>query len=136
MSGVAGAQGRLWYRPGAVLKGFSLDEGAQCNHRHVAHPHILVPYRHGAALDDVTNVHKNTLIFYQDTNFLKNGRITRETYDEVRRLTVPRFAVLWKEGEPLPPPDVALVCRPCLKTVRGSAGLCRLVMDLSSNERR
>jgi hypothetical protein len=91
-----------------------LNDGAQCNDRHVAHAHILVPYRHGAALDDVTNVHKNTVIFVSEAYYLQYGRITREAYDEVRRLTVPRFAVLWKEGEPLPPPDVALVCRPCL----------------------
>jgi hypothetical protein len=102
----------------------------------VAHPHILNPSRHGAALDDVTNVHKNTLILFHESFFLKYGRITREAYDEVRRLTVPRFVVLWKEGEPLPPPDVALVCRPCLNTARGRAGLCRVVMGLSSNERR
>jgi hypothetical protein len=64
----------------------------------------------------VTNVHKNTLIFTNDDRFPKYGRITHESYDEVRRLTVPRFVVLWEEGEPLPPPDVALVCRPCLVT--------------------
>jgi hypothetical protein len=71
-------------------------------------------HRHGAALDDVTNVHKNTSIFNSDYQYLRDGRITREAYDEVRRLTVPRFVVLWKQGEPLPPPDVALVCRPCV----------------------
>jgi hypothetical protein len=81
---------------------------------HVAHPHILVPHRHGAALDDVTNVHKNSGIFQSDDQYLQCGRITREAYDEVRRLTVPRFVVLWEEGEPLPPPGVALVCRSCL----------------------
>jgi hypothetical protein len=75
-------------------------------------------HRHGAALDDATNVHKNTSIMRSDGRFLKSGHITREAYDEVRRLTVPRFAVLWEEGEPLPPPGVALVCRPCLSTAR------------------
>jgi hypothetical protein len=69
--------------------------------------------RHGAALDDVTNVHKNSSIFQSDKQYL-HGHITREAYDKVRRLTVPRFAVLWKDGVPLPPPDVALVCRPCV----------------------
>jgi hypothetical protein len=64
----------------------------------------------------VTNVHKNTVIFANEAYYLKSGRITREAYDEVRRLAVPRFVVLWEEGEPLPPPDVALVCRPCLGT--------------------
>jgi hypothetical protein len=98
----------------AVLKGSPLDEGAQCNDCQTAYTHILNPYRHGAALDDMTNVNKNTMIFWAESDFLKYGRITREAYDEVRRLTVPRFAVLWEEGEPLPPPDVALVCRPCL----------------------
>jgi hypothetical protein len=71
-------------------------------------------HRHGAALDDVTNVHKNSSIFNSDKRYLRDGRITREACDEVRRLTVPRFAVLWKDGVPLPPPDVALVCRPCV----------------------
>jgi hypothetical protein len=75
-------------------------------------------HRHGAALDDVTNVHKNSSIFQSDKQYL-HGRITREAYDEVRRLTVPRFAVLWKNGVPLPPPDVALVCRPCVCPMGG-----------------
>jgi hypothetical protein len=131
-----GGAGKRFAGAGAVLKGFSLDEGAQCNGRQTAHPHILVPHRHGAALDDMTNVHKNTGIMDSDDRFLKYGRITREAYDEVRRLTVPRFVVLWEEGELLPLPDVALVCRPCLNTARVRAGLCRVVMDLSSNERR
>jgi hypothetical protein len=80
-----------------------------------AHPHMPVHHhRHGAALDDVTNVHKNSIIFTNEPVYLHSGRITREACDEVRRLTVPRFAVLWKAGVPLPPPDVALVCRQCV----------------------
>jgi hypothetical protein len=75
--------------------------------------------RHGAALNDVTNVHKNTSIFISDEQYLRDGHITREAYDEVRRLTVPRFAVLWKDGVPLPPPDVALVCRQCVCAMGG-----------------
>jgi hypothetical protein len=67
-------------------------------------------HRHGAALDDVTNVHKNTIIFSKESHYLQYGRITWEAYDEMRLLTAPRFAVLWKDGVPLPPPDVALVC--------------------------
>jgi hypothetical protein len=74
----------------------------------------------------MTDVHKSTVIFNNEAYYLQYGRIMREAYDEVRRLTVPRFAVLWEEGEPLPPPDVALVCRPCLGTgltwERGAGG--------------
>jgi hypothetical protein len=71
----------------------------------------------------MTNVHKNTNIMRSDDQFLQYGRITREAYGEVRRLTVPRLVVLWEEGEPLPPPDVALVCRPCLGTGLAGGGL-------------
>jgi hypothetical protein len=109
---------RLCGRARAVLKDSPLVEGAQRNDRQATHFHIFNPYRHGAALDDVTNVHKNTLIYQHECFYLKSGHVPRETYDEVRRLTVPRFAVLWEAGEPLPPPDVALVCRPCLHKAR------------------
>jgi hypothetical protein len=78
--------------------------------------------RHGAALDDVTNVYKNTSIFQSENRYLRYGHITREAYDAVRRLTVPRFAVLWKDGVALPPPDVALVCRPCVCPMGGGGG--------------
>jgi hypothetical protein len=50
------------------------------------------------------------MIFTNEVYFLKFGRIPLKDYYEVRRLTIPRFAVLWKDGELLPPPDVALVC--------------------------
>jgi hypothetical protein len=108
----------------ACTERLSTDEGAQCNDRHAASPYPQ-SHRHGAALDDVTNVHKNSNLIHSDDRFLKSGRITRETYDEVRRMTVPRFVVLWEEGEPLPPPDVALVCRPCLGTgLMGDKRVC------------
>jgi hypothetical protein len=50
------------------------------------------------------------LIITNEAYFLKYSRIPLKDYYEVRRLTIPRFAVLWKDGKLLPPPDVALVC--------------------------
>jgi hypothetical protein len=71
-AGVAVMTGTGCITPGDRATIFRKAVTAQGTFPHAPHHH-----RHGAALDDVTNVHKNTSIFHSDKLCLQYGRITR-----------------------------------------------------------